>query len=91
MLLILLILLIEAVLEFKPHLGRKLEFVCKNRNERNRPLIAPVTSSVGRRNSIGVDEERKGSSLVAIKMKAHTVVEKGDKSLFSDPGSEIYD
>ena len=36
-----------------------------------------------------VDEGRKGSSLLAIKMKARAVVERGEKSLFSGPGSEL--
>ena len=49
-------------------------------------LRAP--SSVGRRNAMRVDEGRKGWSLLAVKekvkMKACTVVGKGEKSLLSD-------
>ena len=36
-----------------------------------------------------IDEGRKGSSLLAIKIKARTVVGRGKKSLFSDLGSEL--
>ena len=35
-----------------------------------------------------VDEGRKGEFLV-IKTKAHTVVGRGEKSLLSDPGSQL--
>ena len=37
-----------------------------------------------------VDEGRKGSSLLAIKNKTRTVMGRGEKSLFRDPGSELY-
>ena len=43
----------------------------------------------GKNNSMQIDEGRKGSSLLAIKIKARTVVGRGKKSLFSDLGSEL--
>ena len=51
-------------------------------------------SSVGRVNSMRVDEGRKGSSLFATKMNAHTSAGVGigggeEKSVLSRPGSEI--
>ena len=49
-------------------------------------LRAP--DSVGRRSSKRVDDGRKGQSLLAIKMKARTVVGRREKSLLGDPGSE---
>ena len=36
-----------------------------------------------------VDEGRKGEHILAIRMKALTVVERGEKSLHGDPGSEL--
>ena len=36
-----------------------------------------------------VDEGRKGCSLLAIRMKAPTVVGRAEKGLFSGPGSEL--
>ena len=40
-------------------------------------------------NSMPVDERRKGSNLLAVKMKARTVVGTGEKSVLSDVGSEL--
>ena len=39
--------------------------------------------------SVRVDEGRKGWSLLAIPMKARTLVGRGEKGLLSDPGSEL--
>ena len=41
------------------------------------------------RSSFRADEGRKGWSLLAMKMKARTVVGTGEKSLLSDPRSEL--
>ena len=38
---------------------------------------------------MGVDERRKGLSLLAKKMKARNVVRRGEKSLLGDPGLEL--
>ena len=45
---------------------------------------------MGGRNWTRVDEGKKGWSLVAITMKACTVVGRGQKSLLSDAGSELH-
>ena len=50
-------------------------------------LRAP--SSAGRHNSMRVDEGRNGWNLPAIRNKARTIVGTGDRSLLSDPGSEL--
>ena len=45
---------------------------------------------MGRRNSICVDEGINSWNLLAMKMKAcNAVVRRGEKSLLSDPGSEL--
>ena len=36
-----------------------------------------------------VDEGRKGCSLLTIKMKVHTVVGSGEKSVLNDPGFDL--
>ena len=46
-------------------------------------------SSVGRQDSMCVDEGKKGWSLLAIKMRARTVVGRRDKSQLRDTGSEL--
>ena len=48
---------IELVLEFESHVSRTFELSCKKENQRNQLLRAP--SSVGRRNSMRVNEGRK--------------------------------
>ena len=60
--------------------------ICVNKNQRNQPLRAP--NSVGRRNSVRVDEGRNSWSLVAIKMKARAGMGRGENNLLSDPRSE---
>ena len=42
------------------------------------------------RNSVRIDEGRTGWSLIAIKIKARTVVGRGKESLLGDPGSESH-
>ena len=54
---ILLLLVIDLVLGFESHVGRTFEFLCK-KGKMNQLLKAP--SSVGRRNSMRIDEGRKG-------------------------------
>ena len=44
---------------------------------------------VGRYNSIQVDEGRKCWIILSIKMKAHTVVGRGEEGPLCDPGSEL--
>ena len=81
---------LEMVLEFESHVARFF-FSClcaKIKHRSNQLLRAP--SSVGRRNSMRVDEGRKGWSLLAIKMKARTIVGRGEKSLLGGPGSELH-
>ena len=51
----------------------------KMKNQRNELLRTP--SSMGRQNSMRVDEGRNSWNLLAIKMKARTVVGRGEKSL----------
>ena len=52
-------------------------------------MRAPISSSVGRCNSTLIDEERKCWILLAIKMKARTVVGREKKGPLRDPGSEL--
>ena len=42
-----------------------------------------------RRDSMRLDEGRNSSSLLAMKMKSRTVVGRGEKSCYRDPGSEL--
>ena len=53
----------------------------------HRLLRAP--SSVGRRDSMRVDEERKGWDLIVVKPKARAIVGRGEKSLLSGRGHEL--
>ena len=81
-------------------MGQTLEFIWKHRKPeepsaesawQRQLLRTPSDSSLGRRNSMRVDEGRKGWSLLAINMKARTAaVDRGEKSLPSDPGSELH-
>ena len=52
------------------------------------PLLR-APSSVGRYNSTRVDEGRKCRILLATKMKARTVVGRGEEGPLCDPGSEL--
>ena len=80
--------LLKLVLGFESHVGRTFwRLFAKKKKQRNLMLRAP--SSVSKRNSMRVNEGRKGSSLIATKMRARTVVGRGEKSLLSDPGSEL--
>ena len=82
--LMLLLFMIELVLGLNSHLDRIFEFICTNKNHRNQLLRAP--SSVGSHNSMRVDE---GIAGPAIKLKARTVVGRGEKSLLRGHGSEL--
>ena len=58
----------ELVLEIESHVDRTLSIFEKINKKRNQLLRAPINSSVNRRNLMRDDEERKGRSLVVIKM-----------------------
>ena len=75
-------------------MGRKIGFILfLTHMERNQLLRAP--SGVGRRNrnSMRVDEGRKGQSLLAIKTpskaRKNRSGEEGEEPIFCDPGSEL--
>ena len=59
MLLLLIVVLIELVLGFESYVGGTFDFFCEIINQRNQ-LLGEAPSSVGRRNSMRVDEARKG-------------------------------
>ena len=50
--------LLELALEFESHVGRTFEIVCKNESKRHQLLRGP--NSMGGRNSMRVNEGRKG-------------------------------
>ena len=52
-------------------------------------LRAPTNSSVGRRFFASQRGGRKGWNVLAVKLKARTVVGRGEERLLSDPGSEL--
>ena len=61
---------------FESHVGRTFEFIRKNKkNERNQPLRVPI--SVGKHNPMRVDEGRNSWNLLAMTIKARTVVGTG--------------
>ena len=53
-------------------------------------LMLKMPSSVGRYTSTRIDEGRKCLILLAIKIKACTVVERGTEGPLYDPGFELY-
>ena len=57
--------LLELVLGFESHVGRTVQSVCKNNKKRNQLLKA--RSSVGRCDSMRVNEGRRGRSILEIK------------------------
>ena len=65
-------------------------FAKKLKNRRSQLLRAPRSMYVGRRNSMQVDEGRKGWSILAIKTKTRAEVGNGEKNepRLSDPVSE---
>ena len=81
--------LLALVLEFDSHRWEILNSFAKSENMKDRLLRSPINSSVRRYNSTRVDEERKCSVLLAMKIKTCTVVGRVEEGPLCDPGSGL--